>query len=269
MEHWPLLIFAGMAGGFLAGLLGVGGGIIFVFALHHHFTLLGIEGTELTRFILANSLFATFFSGITATIRNWRKGQFYPRETLLMGLPGAATVMVVAYSITQYNWFTPKAFSIVFVLLLLFTAYRMVFSAKKKEGKNRSLRAPVLVASGMLAAIISGLSGLGGGVIVVPLLNQRLQVPLPKASSISLGVIPLLAFGSSIFYLARFSPANAPAYSLGYMHFPSALPLALGIILFAPLGGWAAQYLSNALIKIIFGALLLVVALKLVYSNWL
>ncbi|MCB0739033.1 MAG: TSUP family transporter, partial [Bacteroidetes bacterium] len=124
------------------------------------------------------------------------------------------------------------------------------------------------VFTGILAGIVSGLSGLGGGVITVPVLNQS-GINIKKASSISLGAIPIFAMAMSGFYLLGHSPQIDLEHSMGYICFDVSLPLAIGVVLAAPMGGIFAKKLPEPLIKVIFAILLVVVALKLIYTNLL
>lgn len=262
------LVLSGLVGGFLAGLLGVGGGVIFVFVLSIYFQSTGIASDELPRFIISNSIFATFFAGLSGSIRNLRAGNFYLKEVLSVALPGAIVSVLIAWSITTYSWYSQQRFTIFFAGLILFFFYRLV-RKKIAEDEVELKRPQVFPFIGLLSGLVSGLSGLGGGVVMIPMIKELTNMKIQKAASISLGVIPVFALSMSIYYLLSVpGPASDP-YTVGYIDFKAAIPLALGVIVAAPLGVKFAQKLSQSVIKVMFAVVLGIVALKLIYSSFL
>lgn len=262
-----LLLLAGLFGGFLSGLLGVGGGIIFVFVLSLYFQPFGLETTEIPRYLIANSIFATFFAGISASIRNWRLGEFRISEVLPVAVPGAITALATSYFITRYPWYDQQRFTLFFLAMLVFLLV-VVLGRKPRQQADAQLppRPWGLMAIGAVAGLISALSGLGGGLIIVPFLTGFFRISMRRAASISLGTIPVFAMSMSVFYAWAYAPAQPVPYSLGYLVLPAAVPLGIGVIASAPLGVRLAKSLPNALIKIMFASLMLVVALKMAFT---
>lgn len=250
----------------MAGLLGVGGGVIFVFVLSLFFESIGIEGEELPRYLISNSIFATFFAGVSSSLKNRKLQTFHLKEVLFCAIPGVLTALMLTYLVTNFNWYDRQKFTLLFVFLLLFFFFRLLRKHKEvaeieKVNPRNNFRISLI---GALSGIVSALSGLGGGVIMVPLLSQVVKMPIKKASSISLGVIPFFAFAMSIFYGLSNQPSNQIEFSLGYLVFPAAVPLAVGVIIAAPFGVKAARKLPSRVIKIMFATLLAIVALKMI-----
>lgn len=260
------MVIAGLAGGFLAGLLGVGGGVIFVFVLSIYFEQFGISPEDLPRFLISNSIFATFFAGVSSSLKNNKLKSFHLKEVLVCALPGVISSLTLTYFITNYNWYNKKEFTIFFVLLLLFFLVRLVFikSPKNQSEDYESSNNWSIGLIGFFAGIISALSGLGGGVVIIPLLTQILKMPIKRAASISLGVIPFFALSMSLYYGFGFSPTVQIPYSLGFLVFPAAIPLVFGVLIAAPYGLKLSKKLSNRLIKVMFACLLAIVALKMI-----
>jgi uncharacterized membrane protein YfcA len=262
-----LLLLAGMFGGFLSGLLGVGGGIIFVFVLSIYFQPMGLESTELPRYLISNSIFATFFAGLSASIRNWRMAELHLREVMPVALPGAITALTASFFITHYPWYDRQRFTIFFLAMLMFLL--VVVLVRRPTGQTDA-QLPAspwgLMAIGAVAGLISALSGLGGGLIIVPFLTGYFRISMRRAASISLGTIPVFAVSMSMFYALAYTPAQAIPYSVGYLVMPAALPLGIGVIATAPLGVRLAKRVPNRLIKVMFAALMLVVALKMIFT---
>lgn len=265
MEYLYLII-AGLFGGFLAGLLGVGGGVIFVFVLSFYFGSLNIEETELPKYLISNSIFATFFAGVSSSLKNRNLQTFYWKEVLYCAIPGVLSALLFSYLITEFTWYDKKKFTLFFVVLLLFFFVKIMRSRKKDDAENADKKVSFIKVGliGALSGIVSALSGLGGGVIMIPLLNQVIGMSMKKAASVSLGVIPFFALAMSVFYGTLFTPSLDIAYSAGYLVFPAAIPLALGVIVAAPYGVKAARKLPARLIKVMFAILLAIVALKMI-----
>ena len=264
--EYLLLVIAGLLGGFLAGLLGVGGGVIFVFVLTIFFEKAQLSASELPRFLISNSIFATFFAGLSSSIKNRKLNSFHFKEVLYCSIPGSISALIVTYLITNFTWYNKQEFTIFFVVLIIFFFVRLIRKRKSIEEvpEKSSVRSIVLI--GVFSGIVSALSGLGGGVIMVPLLTQILKMPMKKAASISLGVIPFFALSMSIFYGLSYSPSSNFDFSVGYLVFPAAVPLAFGVIIAAPIGVKVAQKLPNPVIKVMFASLLLLVALKMIFG---
>lgn len=269
MLSFFLLLLAGLFGGFLAGLLGVGGGIIFVFVLSVYFNQFTISADDIPRFLISNSIFATFFAGISSSYKNYKSQNFHFKEVLVCAIPGMISSLSLTFLITQYNWYSKKQFTLFFVLLLLFFLLRLILLKEPKEiegDKQPNYLSVGLI--GFFSGIVSALSGLGGGIVMIPLLTQVLKMPMRRAASISLGVIPFFALSISLYYGLCYAPSLAIPYSLGFLVFPAAIPLVLGVLIGAPFGLKLSKKLSSRLIKITFALLLAIVALKMIIGYY-
>ncbi|MGB0432276.1 MAG: TSUP family transporter, partial [Bacteroidia bacterium] len=183
--EYVLLGIAGIVGGFIAGLLGVGGGLIFIFVLSVYFEGAQLHADELPRYLISNSIFATFFAGLSSSLKNRKLKAFHLKEVLYCAIPGSIAALIITFSITQFDWYNKRNFTVFFVFLLLFFFLRLI--RKNKENTNASTKVSYqgIALIGTLSGIVSALSGLGGGVIMIPLLTQVIKLPIKMASSIS------------------------------------------------------------------------------------
>ena len=96
-----------------------------------------------------------------------------------------------------------------------------------KENEKSSIGLLILI--GVAVGVLAAFSGIGGGIIMVPFLNQYLKIPIKKAASISLGVISLMAL-STVFYYSTLMNANdlSTPYHVGIIIYNIALPVAIG-----------------------------------------
>lgn len=266
LTSYALLIVAGLLGGFLAGLLGVGGGVIFVFVLSVFFEAYLPAESDLPKLLISNSIFATFFAGVSSSLKNRKTGTFYLKEVLLCAFPGTLSALILTWTITEFNWYSKERFTVFFVGLLLFFLVRLLKKSKPSLDEAVSIKPIWFVIIGLFAGVVSGLSGLGGGIVMVPIMTEMLRIPIRKAASISLGVIPFFAFSMSLFYGFTESTQIDIPFSWGYIVFGAALPLAFGVIVAAPLGVTASKRLSPRVIKVMFASVIAIVVLKMVLS---
>lgn len=269
-----LLFLIGCAGGFLAGLLGIGGGIIFVIVLNYIFSRYGISSTEVVKFTVGNSLFATFFAGISASVRQVRSRNFFLKEVLTTGLPGVVTSLLTTWTILAFDWYKAEYFMVFFLLLLALFMYKM-FQKDQKPGEseeeafNREISTGRYIMTGMVSGIISALSGLGGGIIIIPFLHNFFKLHIRKAASISLGIIPLFAVANSVVYsLSSQDSGVEMPWTFGYIALPVVLPMVAGVVIFAPVGVKLAHRLPQRKIRVAFGVLLLILMIRMAYENF-
>ena len=118
------------------------------------------------------------------------------------------------------------------------------------------------ISIGTLGGTLSSLTGLGGGVIMIPLMTNFLKMDIKKAGAISLGVIGFSTLFMSGFNLFTNAPEVTIPYSMGYILFPVVLPMTAGVIIGSPLGVKAKEYLSSKSISYIYALFLLIVIVK-------
>lgn len=264
------LFFFGAIGGVLSGLLGIGGGLIYVMILNHYLTRYGITGPELVKFTLSNSILATFFAGVTGTVKQITNKTYHYREVLATASAGVVSSSLITYSILHFDWYSEEKFSMFFLVVLLIFAYRTMIVDRKKERNDTLVEKPdwrYFSLSGLITGMVAALSGLGGGIVLIPLLAGLAGVHIKKASSISLGIIPFFAIASSVFYaLSSETMVKEVPYSVGYIVLPIIVPMVTGVIIFTPVGISLSKKLKGGTIRTIFGSMILIVFLKMLYE---
>lgn len=267
MDYFDLaLAFVfGILGGTLSGLLGVGGGIIFIPVFDWLFKQKGIAGEELIRFMLANSFLAILFSGISSSWKHQKMGTFYPKEIFTIAIPAMITGSGLSYLITTQEWYKDIYFKGVFIAVILVTLWRLRVSGKKEEQKEREYSLLRFALIGCATGIISAFSGLGGGVAMIPLLTLIMHQDMKKASGISIGVIPIMILPFLVIYALQ-SPEIQHTGGVGYLQFLMVLPVVLGILVGSPLGVSIAKRIDSKQLKAIFATLLIVIAGKYMYN---
>ena len=182
----------GLVSGILAGLLGIGGGVILVPLL----VTLGYTPVQ----AVATSSLTILVTSISGSVQNWRMGYFDFKRVIYLGLPALVTAQIGVYLASRV---APYLLLFLFGVLLLINVY-LVELRKRLSVKSEATKAlqfnPVLsrLGTGGAAGILAGLFGVGGGVIMVPLQMLLLGEPIKVAIQTSLGVIVLTAVSASM-----------------------------------------------------------------------
>jgi len=275
-----ILLLIGSIGGFLAGIMGVGGGLVFIPILTYLFAQFpGISNEEAVRFTLANSITLVFASGLSGIYRQIKMGIYDFRKSLTVGIPGAAAAAAMSYAIQHGNWYSHERFTWVFLGFLLLSIGNMLFKKEDDSSpintENTSTLARLIV--GLFAGTVVSLSGLGGGIIMVPLFRMILKLPVKKATALSLSVVPLLSIFPIIQYLSitdapLLSNAILPTlntmklfqtqYLVGLFY----IPMALGVVVFSSFGQKTALKTPTPIIRFIFALLSGIILIKTLYE---
>ena len=136
LTDYVLLSLFGAAGAFMAGFLGVGGGIIYIPVLDYFLQKAGLQNDLLVKAILANSLFTIIFSGTVASYKQYKMGNFYPKEILLTALPGIVVALTITYFIQTGTWYSKSIFNMVFAVMLLLIVIKMLIPNKQAESSQ-------------------------------------------------------------------------------------------------------------------------------------
>lgn len=259
--EYILLALAGLAGGFLAGLLGIGGGIVYILILPIVLTEAGIASAEIVQYTIANSLFGTFAASLSGTAALIRTRDFYWKETLLVAVASVVVALLSLELIVNTSFYSRKVFNVVIILILTYILIRTIRHASVPPAydPHSPKRNPLLLLSGASGGLISSLSGLGGGAIIVPILNIGLKMDIRRAKSISLGMIVFASLAMTLFNSFEAPRFPAPVFSTGYLVWPVVLPMAFGVVLGAPFGVSVARKLSPKMISYLFALFILIV----------
>lgn len=270
-----LLFFGGCLGGFLAGLLGVGGGMIYIPLLSILLTQqTGIQSDEIVKFTLANSFGLVFLSGISGIYQQIKLNVYSFKNTLVIGIPGAIAAATMSYFIQEGSWYQKENFQIVFLFFLIISIGNMIFG-KKKEENHSPIKAEreffIQISVGLFAGVVVSLSGLGGGIVMVPLFRWLLKKPIHEATSLSLSIIPLISIIPILQYLTAPNVPQLNQYGhqfpqFGFLVWPYFVPMALGVIFFSSFGQKTAPKVSVFWLRVIFAFLSTIILAKTLYE---
>jgi uncharacterized membrane protein YfcA len=254
-------LILGAISGVLAGLFGIGGGLIIVPMLAMLFSAHGFDPELVMIMAVATSLATIVFTSLSSVLAHHRLGSVSWNKVYRLGpgiIIGAAIGAVIA------DYVAADALRLVFIVYLIVVAVQLLFQVEPKPGRmNPSKNLERFVA--VLIGLLSSLLGIGGGTLIVPFLIY-FQTPMRNAVAISSACgLPIAVAGAASYaFLGRHVP-HLPEWSLGYIHIPSFIGIALTSIFTAPVGARLASSLPSAQLKRYFSLLLLLMAAKLMW----
>ncbi|NMG58913.1 sulfite exporter TauE/SafE family protein [Geitlerinema sp. P-1104] len=241
-----LLILLGLVTGVASGLLGIGGGALMVPGLL-------AWGAPIQQAV-ATSLVAVFINALSGSFRNWQTRDIHPRGSLGLALGGMSTAQLGAW---LAGWLPSWLLAFSFAGLQLLTIYLMGLRrrlAQTQPSQETPEQPPkqfflTMMGIGLLAGTLSGLFGVGGGVVMVPLQMLLVGIGIKQAVRTSLGAILLISLSG----LWRHSLQGNVLWVAGGL-------LSLGGVLGAQLGSRTLPKLPEQQVNRLFRLLLLLMA---------
>ena len=254
-----IFLLAGIAAGFLAGLLGIGGGLVVVPAIFFVLSLDPAQAEFAMHVALGSSLaFIVINSGIAA-FSHWRLGGLRWREVawlapgLVLGsLAGARLADEFSTEILQ-RWFGGF---LVAMAVYLFLQRRLTLPAAARPWHT--------AVAGLPIGGVASLAGVGGGVMVVPWMLARGYRPAVAVATSSACTL-IVALVGTLGYILFASRTPLP-YSTGYIYWPAVFAFAATAMFAAPFGARAAHRVDQVTLRRGFALLVLLVGLRLLLA---
>lgn len=250
---FPLL---GAIAGLLAGLLGVGGGLILVGALVWLLPLHGIGHDAAMHAALASSMASIVLTAASSAYAHHRRGSvLWPTVAwmapglLLGGWLGSGLAVALDGAVLKWG----------VIGYCLLAAAQMTFGRVRAGGGDAAPAGLGMSAAGTGIGAVSALVGIGGGSMTVPLLVWR-GVAAVRAVGTSSACGVVIGVASAAGYALN-APAGAlPEHAIGYVYLPAAVGVAVTSVLCAPLGSRLAHAIGGPALKRVFAVFLVVVA---------
>jgi len=249
----------GIFAGILAGMLGVGGGLIIVPVLIWLFHLQGFEYEVISHAAIGTSLASIITTSISSAGAHHRHG------AVIWKVAGQLTAglflggLLGAWVASDLN---TRILQLVFGLFAIIVGLQMFFRAQVIS--RRVLPSwPGMNAVGAVIGAVSGIVGIGGGSMTVPYLTwHNVSMRQAVATSSACG-LPIAVAGFLGFMATGWGNPAMPDYSWGYIYLPALISVAVLSVLFAPVGAKLAHSVPVGLLKRFFAVLLIVVGIKL------
>ncbi len=252
----------GAVGGVLAGLFGIGGGLVFVPMLVYCLNLQQVPGSMIMHIALGTSLaIIVFTAASSARAHHKRSGVDWAVVKRIV-----AGIIVGTYLGTYLAaWLPTAALKIIFVVFLYYVSIQMFLNKKPKPTRTPPGLAGMTAAGGVIGAI-SSLVGIGGGTLSVPFLlwhNLDLRKAIGTASAIG---FPIAVSGTLGYIVNGWGLSDRPDGSIGFIYLPALAGIVVCSVLTAPFGAKLAHTLPVPRLKKFFAVLLLVVGTRMLWS---
>lgn len=258
-----LLFLAGIVGGFIAGFMGVGGGIIYIMVLPYVFENENIDQNLLAAAIVANSIFGIFVSSFFSVLTHVKLKTIYIKETLLISVPAVISSLTLLITYVNTPHYSYQYFNVFIIILmsLILMIYFIKFSQNQTIKNVKPLSIKYIV-SGFISGGVSSLGGLGGAITLIPLLQHWQKTNIKKAKSMSLGMILIMTSAMTLINL--FENVELPGYQ-GLINFRTMLPMVIGILIASPFGVQVAHKSRGRYIELTFIIFTVIVLIDKIY----
>ena len=259
---WLLYLAVGLFAGFLAGLLGVGGGLVIVPVLTFVFTAQHFPEAHALHIALGTSLASIMFTSISSFRAHHTHGAVNWHIVRAI-TPGIVTGTLLGTVLAAH--LTTAFLKIFFVIFLFYVATQMLLDIRPKA--HRQLPGVLgMFGAGNVIGGVSSLVGIGGGTLSVPFMTWC-NIKMHEAIGTSAAIGFPIAVAGAVGYVANgLAVKELPLLSLGYVYLPALLGVVAASMFTAPLGAKLAHRLPVQKLKKIFAMLLYVLGIRMALS---
>jgi len=259
LDNLLIYLMVGAFVGIIAGLFGVGGGLIIVPVLAIIFKYQGVVNDIIMHLAIGTSLATIIPTSISSVIAHHRHGAvLWPAFMRLS--PGILIgAFVAAYIADQISSDTLKIGVGVFVAVV---AIKMFFDIKPKPRRELPGKTGMTLA-GSVIGVVSALIGIGGGILTTPFLlwcNKTIRNAIATSAACGL---PIAIAGAAGYIKTGLNSPMLPELSSGYVYWPAFIGICLASVVFAPVGARLTHKLPVDLLRKCFALLLAVIGIRL------
>lgn len=257
-----IYLLLGSFAGLIAGLLGVGGGLIIVPVLVVVFQMQAFDSASIMHLALGTSLATIVFTAISAVLAHHRRGAVV--WSIVYGLAPGMLLGSLLGALSADS-IPGEDLKLLFALFEFVIAFYMIAGAPSPQRSiEASIRRLELFVMGNGIGLVSAILGIGGGTMTVPYLCWRGR-SIRQAVAISSACGMPIAFAGAFGYLiAGLDADTLPPMATGYIYWPALIGIVTASLFFAPLGARLAHQLPIMLLKRVFGVVLLLMAVMII-----
>lgn len=264
MDWWWAYLAIGLAVGFFAGLLGIGGGMVMVPMLVFVFTAKGFPAEHMMHLALATSLATIAFTSLSSVRAHHRHGGVdWPvaramAPGILAGALGAALAA---------GFIPTRPLAIFFTGFMFYAAAQMFVEIKPRTARHLPGKGGLFAAGAGIGAISSILAA-GGAFLSIPFLTWC-NLPLKRAiGTAAANGFPIAVAGTIGYVLQGMRVPDLPPWSLGYVYVPALLLVVAASMPMAPLGARLAHRLPVKRLRVVFALMLFALGLRMLANLW-
>ena len=263
-----LMLVTGMGVGFIGGLLGIGGAFIMTPVQYMVYLNMGVPADTAIKLAFGTSLLVIFFTAISGTWRHYKKEAVWWKAAIIMG---GCSLIASFGGATIATHLPGGALKIAFGAITLLSGIRMLIGQLSHIEEKPKDNPWLWVVWALPIGVISGIIGIGGGMLAIPVMTLALRFKMHNAVATSLAMVILSSLGGVIGYITSgIGVDDLPAYSIGYVNLQSWVLLAVAGIGMAQVGAITTHRLPARQLRYIFIALMFYMALRMLgVFDWL
>lgn len=262
MIYFALYLTTGLIAGFVAGLFGVGGGLIIVPILTFIFVAQNFPTGHIMHLALGTSLAIIIFTSISSIRAHHGHGAVDWRAVKRIS-PGIVLGTLVGTVLAAR--LNTRVLAIVFVLFVFYVGTQILLGFRPKASRALPGNAGMTFAGSIIGAV-SSLVGIGGGTLSVPFLTWG-NFALPRAIGTSAAIgLPIALAGMIGYAVNGLREPGLPNYAVGFIYLPALIGVILGSIMTAPLGARLTHSLPVGRLRKLFALLLYVIGARMAWQ---
>jgi uncharacterized membrane protein YfcA len=264
VDWWWAYLAIGLAVGFLAGLLGIGGGMVMVPMLVFVFTVKGFPVEHMMHLALATALATIAFTSLSSVRAHHRHGgvDWAVARAMAPGIVAGSLAAALAA-----GFIPTRPLAIFFTGFMFYAAAQMFVEIKPRAGRQLPGRAGLFAAGAGIGAISSVLAA-GGAFLSIPFLAWC-NLPLKRAIGTAAANGFPIAVAGTIGYVAQGLRApDLPQWSLGYVYLPALLLIVAASMPMAPLGARLAHRMPVKRLRVVFALMLFALGVRMLANLW-
>jgi len=256
------LLVTGIVVGFASGLLGVGGCFIMVPVQFWALKSIGVDPTIAIRIAFGTNLLVVLPTAFTGAMTHHKKGAVLWKAGISFGIAGAIGAFFGAFIAAHLPG---KVLTVAFGIAVILGALRMLTAKPPKITEEPSDSMAAYILWGIPLGIVSGIIGIGGGVLMIPIMVYFLKFKMHQAVGTSTALMIFTAIGGSLSFLFNgLGIQGLPPFSTGYLNWLQWILLAGCSIPLAIVGAKTAHLLPAKQLKYIFIAVMFYMGLKMI-----
>jgi uncharacterized membrane protein YfcA len=264
VDWWWAYLAIGLAVGFLAGLLGIGGGMVMVPMLVFVFTAKGFPAQHMMHLALATALATIVFTSLSSVRAHHRHGgvDWPVARAMAPGiLAGSLAAALVA------GFIPTRPLAVFFTGFMFYAAAQMLVTLKPKAARELPGRTGLFAAGAGIGAISSVLAA-GGAFLSIPFLAWC-NLPLKRAiGTAAANGFPIAVAGTVGYVVQGLRVQGLPEWSLGYIYLPALALIVAASMPMAPLGARLAHRLPVKQLRVVFALMLFALGLRMLANLW-
>ena len=260
--EWVLFfIVLGSGVGFVAGLLGVGGGGILVPIFTSVLVYQGVPAHQVMHVALGTSMACIIVTSFASAYAHQKHNAVNWSIARIMGVGCIVGTFAATFLASQTNATYLVMF---FALYLFYTAFKMLRNENEKTRIKKDNQTKTAIYS-IFIGCVSALASIGGGSLLVPYLNrQGIRMSEAVGTSAAIGS-PIALAGTTGYLINGFGQTEHVAFTLGYVYLPAVALISIASLISAPIGAKVSHKLPVILLKKIFATLLVMLGIKMAW----